>query len=841
VKLSSVMKYIRQTITCIVFALLLYPLNAQGPYKDALKAFDYYNYPTAIKLFEQALQGDSKLSESERLNAKTKLAFSYKQTKDTKNAERIYQELVESSSKSLTGEHAKVYLYYAQALASNGKYKDSEKIYEQYTKLAAATPATTSKINQDAATSLKSSSAKAVYNIEYLNVNSTALDFSPTYYKNGLVFCSSRNKSSLLDLFYVPNLNNIQQVKIGNESVNGDVFSNTYMGTAAVGRDEYTPPTANDSKTLGFAKSFDNSPKVSNKGKITSESEQFSKTLNTRFNEGPCTFTNDASRIIFTRNNYNGGVQGYSEDKVTKIKLYTSRQTNGNWDEPTELPFNSEEFSTGHPSLTRDNRLMYFTSDMPGGRGGMDIYVVSYDNGNWGKPINLGPSVNTPENDVFPFVDDNGNLYFSTGGRKGGLGGLDLYFVEIKNGKATGQAVNLGSPINSTADDFGILTDGDRRTGYFTSNRKGKGDDDIYRFGREGTVYACRELTINAIDADERKGLSATNIIVESKGKTENKITNASGELKICLEQNKDYTFRIEKDGFRSSMTGFSTRGLADNEPSRIEVALEKTTEAPSQEIVMENPTIKSKDSQRVTTQVTVPSEEVSEVAKNKNAKIKGTIKDSDGKGMPNVLVKVETECDKEIQSMITDQEGRYSFFLKDDCDYTLMVDSSGTLAVEGIRKPEITSVSEKIIRSSSRNGEGRKPSLIVKDITVFKLGDVLSNQSIYYDKNRMLSDDFTTEIDRLVAILQRYPNMTIELGLYTDSRGTSENNLQVTERRAKEVADYLVTRGVNRERILAKGYGESSLVNNCGDGVRCTEVEHQQNRRMTVKIMKVR
>src|SRR5690606_7591859 len=129
----------------------------------------------------------------------------------------------------------------------------------------------------------------------------------------------------------------------------------------------------------------------------------------------------------------------------------------------TELPFNSDQYSTGHPSLSADERLLFFVSDMPGGYGGTDIYVSRYEGNAWGAPVNLGDKINTPGNEMFPFVDEIGNLYFSSDGHPG-LGDLDIFYVRMEGTMVKGKVTNLGMPVNSSKDDFGIITDGERKS-----------------------------------------------------------------------------------------------------------------------------------------------------------------------------------------------------------------------------------------------------------------------------------------------------------------------------------------------------------------------------------------
>ena len=177
-----------------------------------------------------------------------------------------------------------------------------------------------------------------------------------------------------------------------------------------------------------------------------------------------------------------------SSDKTVKLKLYrlVYLPNENRWgDQLIEaVPFNDREYSVGHAALTADGQTLYFASDKPGGYGGVDIYKSVRDqSGNWAAPTNLGPSINTSGDEMFPFVSNDGTLYFSSNGHLG-LGGLDVFSataVSTKEGWSAPE--NLGFPINTNSDDFGYIIDKENKNGYFVSNRAGgKGDDDIYKF-----------------------------------------------------------------------------------------------------------------------------------------------------------------------------------------------------------------------------------------------------------------------------------------------------------------------------------------------------------------------
>lgn len=213
--------------------------------------------------------------------------------------------------------------------------------------------------------------------------------------------------------------------------------------------------------------------------------KKFSKSINTKFHDADLEFTNDLSTIYFSRSNY--FKKKYVKDSLGRnlIQLYKAiRDTQGNWVEQ-EMPFSNKNYQTGHPALNADETKLYFVSDMPGGYGETDIYMVTmYPDGSYGSPINLGPKVNTKGKEVFPTIWKNNELYFSSDGNVSGQGGLDIFSVSLnENGLPTAEAKNLPRPLNSYRDDFSISFRGSKNSGYFSSNRPGgKGDDDIYSF-----------------------------------------------------------------------------------------------------------------------------------------------------------------------------------------------------------------------------------------------------------------------------------------------------------------------------------------------------------------------
>lgn len=225
----------------------------------------------------------------------------------------------------------------------------------------------------------------------------------------------------------------------------------------------------------------------------------FSKELNSPFHESNAIFTKDFKTIYFTRTNYTKKRKRGRKDAngYVVLKLYKATNENGKWKDITELPFNSDHYSVGHPALSNDGKKLYFTSNMPGSYGESDIFVVDILGDNeYSSPRNLGPKINTKGKEMFPFVDENNNLYFSSTSHEGNNGGLDIYYAKSSNNNFESPK-NLGFPINSDADDFSFIKKIGANSGYFSSNRYGgKGGDDIYSFSQNTTI-----ITMN-IDLD---------------------------------------------------------------------------------------------------------------------------------------------------------------------------------------------------------------------------------------------------------------------------------------------------------------------------------------------------
>jgi len=742
-----------------------------GRLKAANRSFDNMSYIEAIRNYEDYLR-TAKTGTPEIKETLTKLAYSYRKVQDSRNAERIYVELIERFSKDLESE---IYLYFAQALANNGKYKESQKMYSRY-----GQEQTTDMRGRRFTIAYMDNSHfyqdSATYKVDYLySLNSRQSDFSPMYYKHGLVFVSAREEGRA-----------IKRVFMQNQTPFLDLFM--FADTAVLRKDNIM--AMKQASGAGGGSTFSTSEKLEamateENEKPLSKIEQFSKTLNSKYHEGPVTFFKDYKKIIFTRNNYNNGRSRTSSDGVNKLKLYMATENDKHWGGVKELSFNSDDYSCGHPALSTDESKLYFVSDMPGGFGGTDIYVVDYRDGNWGSPVNLGREINTEGNEMFPYIDENGNMYFSSDGHEG-LGGLDIFYVEMKEGIPLNDVKNLGTPINSEKDDFGLITNGARSNGYFSSNRRrGYGDDNLYSFR-----HGCRQLNLLVYDADSKKPLETVDVRMLKNG--ENKelfVTGSDGKVTVCLETGSDFEFKALKEGYETNGVSYGTFASSLKNQTSITIYLEKS-KAPI---------------------------------------IKGTIvSELNQRPIQGAVVTLKNDKDGFKEHIVTGKDGRYEFQPKKEGEYSVTA-SKDLYAVntESLGKVKQTRTS---------------PKTVEQNLGLVGQGDIFRLENIYYDYGQFfIRPDAAKELEtKLIPILKKYPNMEIEVRSHTDSRSSDAFNMKLSTYRARAVIDYLAARGINTKRVVAKGYGEAELLNNCDDDVMCKEDQHQANRRTEFKILDI-
>jgi len=264
--------------------------------------------------------------------------------------------------------------------------------------------------------------------------------------------------------------------------------------------------------------------------------------VNTKYHEGNVAITADGKKMYFDRNDYYKGKYKKSEEGVSQINIYSASKENGAWSDIQPVSFNNSEYSVGQPALSPDGSTLYFVSDMPGGKGMSDIYKVSVNkDGSLGKPERLGDNINTEGREVFPYIDVNGTLYFSSDGHLG-IGELDVFYAEA-NGNGFEKARNIGADVNSPNDDFAFKYDPTKKEGYVSSNRKGGvGSDDIYSVKQIAPLCEV-ELTVQVVDEYSKKPIAGARVDIYDafENKLATKTTDANGNTTFIIECEKQH------------------------------------------------------------------------------------------------------------------------------------------------------------------------------------------------------------------------------------------------------------------------------------------------------------
>jgi outer membrane protein OmpA-like peptidoglycan-associated protein/tetratricopeptide (TPR) repeat protein len=543
------------------------------------------------------------------------------------------------------------------------------------------------------------------------------------------------------------------------------------------------------------------------------DSQQFvnpkihTKRVNTKFHEGPICFSADEKKVFYTRNNIANGSERRDQKGIQNLKIYIADVIQDNiWLNEREFVYNSKEYSIGHPSISADGKTLYFVSDMPGGVGGADIYRVQIlEDEKFGEPENLGKTINTEGQEMFPFINNENLLFFSSDGHIG-LGGLDVFVgIPSKNSRYE-KILNVGKPVNSRRDDFAFVMDSTLKRGYFSSNRDGgKGDDDIYSYKLEKPFKAGNFF--NGTIIDEKSGDILSNAKVVLKDLEGNilaeAVTDKEGKISLPVEIKKDYVIEITKEDY----IDFSYN-LALQEDSDMDEIL-KLKKDPGLQLYC---LISEKSSG-------VPLE---------NARI--TVFDLVTKEM--IIDTVTTSSGSFLKPLFDKQ-------LNDELKYEITLEKEGYLTLEKkfnfkIEKSGIINIHEILNVKMSKVDVGAN------------LSSLIDINPIYFDLGKWyIRNDATIELDKVVEVMNKYPDMVIELGSHTDCRSSRAFNLKLSDKRAKSSAQYIKSKITNPKRIFGKGFGEAILINDCGcEGKKvtrdCSEEEHQANRRTEFIIKKI-
>lgn len=504
--------------------------------------------------------------------------------------------------------------------------------------------------------------------------------------------------------------------------------------------------------------------------------------VNTRYHEGSLSYQTGDNRMYISRNNYFKGNTRKSKIGHLNLGIFSYKYSGGAWCDEQRFVHNNKEYSVGHPSVTQSGNRIYFVSNMPGGIGGTDIYYCDREGEEWGSPENAGHRINTQGDEMFPFALGDSVLYFSSSGHIG-LGGLDLYSITITD--TLSEARNVGYPVNSNYDDFGIVVYPDQRAGYFSSNRSGgKGDDDIYRFVVRPPDFV--DVTGRVVEAESMLPLGNADVMVEAHdGGMIVVQTNATGEYTIRAPYRKVIRIEAQKQEYERSGTDLSTNP--------------RKTRYTASDIVLNRGAILA---------------------------IGKVVYDVDGKPAPGSEVNVLDSKGELIRSTVVASDGTYEVPLPERAMGILEVVKPGYV---------------RLTKPFSTNDTGLRK--VENDFRLFKLekGTVVRLDNIYYDYGRSdIRADAAFELDKLVQILNDNPTMRIELSSHTDSRGGDAYNLKLSDARAQSAVRYVISRGIDASRLVAKGYGETKLLNNCANNVNCSEEEHQFNRRTEFMILDI-
>ncbi len=626
-------------------------------------------------------------------------------------------------------------------------------------------------------------------------LNSDGLDFSPSSFENGILFTSTRKAKNV------------------RRKSSKKAFTDLYFAEKI------------------DAKSFKTPLKL--KGKI-----------NSKAHDGICRYNAQHNAIFFTRNKRkrrtNAGI-------VLDLSIYSATKENGVWGNVKELKINKKKYSTCHPTFSKDGNVMYFASNRKGGYGGMDLYKSTFENGEWQEPVNLGPSINTKGNELFPTMHSSGTLFYSSNGHKG-RGGLDLFQATTQD-EMNWTVTSLGNGFNTRRDDFGFEANDDLTEGYYSTNKNGStGGDDIYFWSVKPEVKTTptEELVKNNTNkkpvvnntTKNNTGLNKADFIKSKKktivfkdkwtgkpiagakvkmsdserhGLVSSYSTDENGATTIDWDVSSKYFLRAEKKGYTNIEMKLSAEEISHKGPFLMEGLKVKKSEFNDEDFF-----------------------------KPKTIVVSGNVNKNDSK------VLIFDNCVESQKAVRLDANGNFDLELDCGCDYIITAVKDGyTSVILDLPLYKKNCEEFKNEKLSLNLHQALAPTIAPVKSTVSYNGNTLTPEStirlerIYYDFNDYnLKEESKVELNNLANLLVANPSMIIELNSHTDASGPVAYNFDLSEKRAIAVVNYLVSRGVERKQIKPRGYGESKPVNHCLDGVTCTESQHKENRRTEFKVI---
>ena len=691
--------------------------------------YNNLNYTDAIPLYKYYLVKRDSLNK----DVLRKLANSYRLTNQSELAEPLFGKLTKLDS------NWSDIVNYAEMLMKNKKYDTVFRFINKPAYLAKHDNRLLKISNSIQHMNDLVTTDTANVRIALLPFNSEESDFSPAFFGNGIIFSSTRLSSAFVQR---------------NHTWTDKSFTNLFVSYA-------------------------------NDGYVNTE--RFAKKLRYKYNYGPATYNERYKVLYYTLNNpKKKSKSGFKNLRILSAKYDAEKDK---WVKSNLFNYNSSDYACTHPSINPEGTKLYFSSNMPGGFGGMDIYVCNWKDSLWSKPINLGSKVNTPGEDVFPFIDKDSLLFFATDGR-GGMGGLDLHVFNLKDTAAVSE--NLGAPFNSYSDDFGLIKYPNQDKGFFSSDRGNSGiDDDIYSYVR----IKAKGKTINVFVVDNSTGrlIDSVDLVVNSEVYKQpiNYFLPGGSKFHLGVVAGKTFSFAASAKGYQSN----SIQALLNATDSVYVIKLLK---------------------------------------EKKGCIVQGTITDkTTGVKLDSALVLItNTTNNLEVYRTFTDASGFYKFGgLLGNTTYKIEVTRKGYFS----KGQGLSTIGNTCVTTKEREFD------YVKDFALepIIIGKAIKIENIYFDLNKYnIRADAAIELNKIVKLLNDNPDIIIELSSHTDARGSDASNMTLSDNRAKSSAAYIVANGIDQKRITGKGYGESKLVNRCGNDVKCSEKEHQQNRRTEFQVI---
>ena len=737
----------------VLITLIFSGLNIYGQDGKLKKANNYYEniaYAEAIPLYLDLLG-----SAYDSPELKSKLGSSYYQMGNTQKSEEFYSQIV------LTEMDGEDVYNYAQSLKENGKHQASDELMEKFHYIEPSDSRGIKYIeNKTYIQSIESQ--EAYFSIKHLNINTKNTEFGG--YPNGdgkVYFVSNSEESATIKRYH---------------TWNNGVFLDLY--------------SADIDKDLELK-----------------NATLKSKKINKKYHEGSLCFAPDGKSVYFTRNNMDVRKKRRDENGIQNLKIYSAEvDAEGNWINEQQLAINSKEFSVGHPAISSDGKVMYFTSDMPGGFGGADIYSMSINgDGTYGSPENLGSKINTEGQEMFPWITSEKLLFFASDGHLG-LGGLDIFVMLPNKDGSFKKLMNVGRPVNSAKDDFALVMNTDGKTGFVSSNREtGVGGDDIYGFNLLKPLKV--NLSVKGVVTDVRSNEIIAQALVnllDSEGNILATVTaDEKGNYEFDVEPDTDYRLAVSTEKYFDNSNSFTTKNLENSiEVIQEDVFLEKDPGLSLFVLITDN---------------------------------------KDGTPIEGVTILLLDNITGESETLITNNTGDYLKALNDK-----KLDDKGSynisLSKDGFI-PKTVTYNTVFLKEGQYDVSAQID--ISMDKMVEDLRDLIKINPINFNLGKWnIRADAKIELNKIIEVMNKYPVMEVELRSHTDCRASKAFNMKLSDKRAKSSAKYIQSKITNPKRIYGKGYGESQLLNECEcEGsvkADCSEEEHEENRRTEFKVISV-